>query len=75
MAQRGQLDRLPVAHAGPVLSLDWCGPHGATPLSNVPSSIVPVDGADVSSGWLASGGMDKCVKVDIHLLLLCMRIS
>ncbi|EJF60586.1 hypothetical protein DICSQDRAFT_87772 [Dichomitus squalens LYAD-421 SS1] len=26
MGQRGQLDRLPVAHSGPVLSLDWVPP-------------------------------------------------
>ena len=28
MGSKGQLDRLPVAHAGPILALDWCTPDG-----------------------------------------------
>jgi hypothetical protein len=68
MGQRGQLDRVPVAHGGPVLCLDWCGPLGASAqsasgLSSPPLSAVGSEGADASAGWLVSGGMDKCAKV------------
>lgn len=52
MGQRGQLDRLPVAHAGPILALDWC----STPGTNVSDTI----GADRS--WIVSGGLDHTVK-------------
>ncbi|KAI0628217.1 hypothetical protein C8Q77DRAFT_1150372 [Trametes polyzona] len=31
MGQRGQLDRIPVAHSGPVLSLDWIPPSKTSP--------------------------------------------
>ncbi|KAI8974589.1 hypothetical protein BD414DRAFT_498136 [Trametes punicea] len=31
MGQRGQLDRIPVAHSGPVLSLDWAPPPTTPP--------------------------------------------
>ncbi|KAG1810953.1 uncharacterized protein BJ212DRAFT_1526217 [Suillus subaureus] len=54
MGQRGQLDRLPVAHAGPILALDWCNTPGS---SNVGDNI----GADRS--WIVSGGLDHTVKV------------
>lgn len=54
MGQRGQLDRLPVAHAGPILALDWC----STPGTNNVSDTV---GADRS--WIVSGGLDHTVKV------------
>ncbi|EPQ54919.1 WD40 repeat-like protein [Gloeophyllum trabeum ATCC 11539] len=42
--QLGQLAHVPVAHAGPVLALDW---------------RPPADGG----AWVASGGLDRCVKV------------
>ncbi|KAG1805838.1 uncharacterized protein BJ212DRAFT_845652 [Suillus subaureus] len=54
MGQRGQLGRLPVAHAGPILALDWCNTPGS---SNVGDTI----GADRS--WIVSGGLDHTVKV------------
>ncbi|KAG1739394.1 uncharacterized protein EDB91DRAFT_1134938 [Suillus paluster] len=54
MGQRGQLDRLPVAHAGPILALDWC----STPAANNVGDVV---GADRS--WIVSGGLDHTVKV------------
>ncbi|THH21492.1 hypothetical protein EW146_g117 [Bondarzewia mesenterica] len=60
MAQRGQLDRVPVAHSGPILSLDWCiGP--ITPTQGVASSTF----SSMASvrGWLVSGGLDRTVKV------------
>ena len=31
MGQRGQLDRIPVAHSGPVLTLDWVSPASSVP--------------------------------------------
>ncbi|TCD66714.1 hypothetical protein EIP91_001007 [Steccherinum ochraceum] len=89
MGQRGQLDRIPVAHAGPILSLDWA-PTMYMP-KNEPSSAAPgsstwirtgllddlgglgaggsetwsvhSDVDDGRMGWLASGGMDRTVKV------------
>ncbi|KAI6013318.1 hypothetical protein BKA83DRAFT_4360499 [Pisolithus microcarpus] len=54
MGQRGQLDRLPVAHTGAVLSLDWCtGASG------------PTDDSSPSMGksWIVSGSLDHTVKV------------
>lgn len=43
MGPRGLLDWIPLAHSGPVLSLDWCNTE--------------------DSGWLASAGFDRTVKV------------
>jgi WD repeat-containing protein 24 len=48
MGSKGQLDRLPVAHMGPILTLDWCAPDGGGP---------------GTSGWIASGSLDRTVKV------------
>ena len=48
MGPKGQLDRLPVAHTGPILTLDWCAPEG---------------GAPGAGGWIASGSLDRTVKV------------
>ena len=48
MGSKGQLDRLPVAHSGPILALDWCTPDG---------------GVTSSGGWVASGSLDRTVKV------------
>ena len=61
MGQRGQLDRVPVAHNGPVTSLDWYAPSISTPGSN--GIVAPLEAVGIGSGWLASGGLDKCVKV------------
>jgi WD repeat-containing protein 24 len=57
MGQRGLLDRLPVAHTGPILALDWCNSpivHGTGDGGSGPGN---------GMGWLASGGLDRCVKV------------
>ena len=56
MGQRGQLDRLPVAHTGPILALDWC------------STSITSKGADnvatqMERSWIVSGGLDHTVKV------------
>ena len=53
MGQRGQLDRIPVAHAGPILSVDWYNPQSA--VDGLPSVS--------SEMWVATGGLDRCVKV------------
>jgi len=55
MGQRGQLDRIPVAHAGPILSLDWHNPQ---------SGIESPPGMN-SQMWVATGGLDRCVKVSL----------
>ncbi|KAF9782978.1 hypothetical protein BJ322DRAFT_186081 [Thelephora terrestris] len=53
MGPRGQLDRIPVAHSGPILSLDWYTPQsGIDGLPSVSSEM-----------WVATGGLDRCVKV------------
>ncbi|KAI0044133.1 WD40 repeat-like protein [Auriscalpium vulgare] len=69
MGLRGQLDRVPVAHAGPILALDWFkasfegspGHHGSSSEgSSVGSSS---SGSGSNGGWIASGGLDRTVKV------------
>ncbi|KAI6035715.1 hypothetical protein EDC04DRAFT_3114826 [Pisolithus marmoratus] len=56
MGQRGQLDRLPVAHTGAVLSLDWCATPGTggTTDDSSPST---------ATSWIVSGSLDHTVKV------------
>lgn len=88
MGQRGQLDRITLAHNGPILALDWklpatyssnssqrpAGSSGAPQSGNwyagVGSGLFddlgvnPVPEGDVQgNGWLASGGLDRTVKV------------
>lgn len=88
MGQRGQLDRIPLAHNGPILALDWMPPstystnsgHRATGSSgssqggnwyagvgsglfdDLGSNPAP-EGDPQGNGWLASGGLDRTVKV------------
>ncbi len=45
MGQRGQLDRLPVAHSGPLQYLDWIPPSSAT------ATTVPSTRQSTSSTW------------------------
>ncbi|KAK0449993.1 hypothetical protein EV421DRAFT_1704652 [Armillaria borealis] len=62
MGQRGQLDRIPVAHTAPVTALDWC--H--TPSNAMPGAPTMAPGGDITNGglgWIVSGGLDRCVKV------------
>lgn len=90
VGQRGQLDRIPAAHSGPILALDWSSTSASpspaqqsTPNSWYSSSgsalgllddIIPGSGGvskgsgaregdGAGLGWLASGGLDRCVKV------------
>ena len=94
MGQRGQLDRIPLAHSGPILALDWTYsatpssssiardsgsialPRGSNWYNNVGAGLfddlsgnVPpaseAEGANSGAGWLASGGLDRCVKVEV----------
>jgi WD40 repeat protein len=53
MGQRGQLDRLLVAHTTSVTSLAW---------RNSPGSDGSQTG-DNGLGWFASGSLDRCIKV------------
>ena len=57
MGQRGQLDRLPVAHSASVMSLDWC----SSPQASISTATPDITGNGL--GWLVSAGLDKCVKV------------
>ncbi|KAI9462992.1 hypothetical protein HD554DRAFT_2206502 [Boletus coccyginus] len=56
MGQRGQLDRLPVAHTGPILALDWC----STSVTSKGADNVPTQ---MERSWIVSGGLDHTVKV------------
>ncbi|KAI9063837.1 hypothetical protein FKP32DRAFT_1571226 [Trametes sanguinea] len=52
MGQRGQLDRIPVAHSGPVLSLDWVPPSTPSP------SLLTATRQPSSSTWYG-GAIDE----------------
>ena len=66
MGQRGQLDRLPVAHTASVTSLDWCC-AGGVDLQASGAMGVAAQSENIGLGWLVSGGFDRCVKVSDHL--------
>jgi hypothetical protein len=71
--QRGQIERIPVAHAGAILALDWYSVLGPTPGGRRPASgsggTADGDGKGGDkelvggTGWIASAGMDRTVKV------------
>jgi len=75
MGQRGQLDRVPVAHSGPILSLDWYavptttmqnsgGSFGGMSVFNEGTTLGSTSNSSASSGgWIVSGGLDRTVKV------------
>ncbi|KAG6378014.1 hypothetical protein JVT61DRAFT_13692 [Boletus reticuloceps] len=56
MAQQGQLDRLPMAHTGPILTLDWCS-------TSVVSKGTDNITTQMEQSWIVSGGLDHTVKV------------
>ncbi|KAH7885076.1 hypothetical protein F5I97DRAFT_1810259 [Phlebopus sp. FC_14] len=56
MGQRGQLDRLPVAHSGAILALDWCS-------TTAGSGMGDELGGAMDRSWIVSGGLDHTVKV------------
>ena len=64
MGQRGQLDRLPVAHSGPVMDLNWCNASSG-PTSHTGSGTGDTGGVSGNLGWIASGGLDRRVKVSL----------
>lgn len=64
MGQRGQLDKLPVAHTASVTSLDWYSTGRAQGSGTVG---VPGQSENIGLGWLVSGGFDRCVKVSNQL--------
>lgn len=64
MGQRGNLDRLNVAHSAPVTALDWCSSTASSNSNNTPM-IGPIDPTGNGLGWLVSGGLDKTVKVSV----------
>lgn len=102
MGQRGQLDRIALAHSGPILALDWTLPssfssnagHRTTGSSGssqgssnwyagVGSGLFDdlgsgnaTPGAEAESngnGWLASGGLDRTVKVNAFVWASCEK--
>lgn len=96
MGQRGLLDRIPVAHNSPILSMDWTVP--ASPyasrlstsqsqatnwLSGVGSNFfdetaippVSTDNEGCGMGWLATGGLDRCVKVQSLLVVITLAVN
>jgi len=64
MGQRGQLDRLSVAHTASVTTLDWCN-QTSTNLTIQSSGTLGgvTEGPGNGLGWLVSGGLDRHVKV------------
>ncbi|KAF8960014.1 hypothetical protein BDZ97DRAFT_1922438 [Flammula alnicola] len=64
MGQRGQLDKLPVAHSASVTTLDWYCASGLTSQNAASIGVPgPADAGSTGLGWLVSGGLDRCVKV------------
>ncbi|KAI0062106.1 hypothetical protein BV25DRAFT_1900133 [Artomyces pyxidatus] len=66
MGRRGQLDRVPVAHSGPILTLDWCtgGNEGSPSYStSFNDGSGPGSSSTSGAGWIVSGGLDRTVKV------------
>lgn len=62
MGQRGNLDRLNVAHTSSVKSLDWCS-STASSNTNAAAAVGPTEATGNGLGWLVSGSQDKTVKV------------
>ena len=71
MGQRGQLDRLAVAHTASVTSLDWCC-SGRVNLQNSGAIGVTGQSENIGLGWLVSGGLDRCVKVSNQFHYVCL---
>lgn len=69
MGQRGQLDKLPVAHSASVTTLDWCSTGGVGSQNSVSMGVGgQAEMTGNSHGWLVSGGLDRCVKVSMLIL-------
>lgn len=70
MGHKGQLDRITVAHSGAVLSLDWCAStsdgsslQGLQRQDTLTSTDFGAGSNASGTGWIASAGMDRTVKV------------
>jgi WD repeat-containing protein 24 len=60
------MDRLPVAHSGPILGLDWSNAASSAKDGLADDSTSTGSGAVstiTSGGWIVSGGLDRTVKV------------
>lgn len=74
MGQRGLLDRLPVAHTAPITTIDWAS--GRAEESSTAHAIsfsghhqVPEHYTGNTLGWVASAGLDRCIKVQFSFFL------
>ncbi|KAF5345968.1 hypothetical protein D9756_010921 [Leucocoprinus leucothites] len=66
MGQRGLLDRLPVAHTAPITSIDWYSgteQQHSTQAISFSGQQGPDDYTGNTLGWVASAGLDRCVKI------------
>ncbi|KAF9443030.1 hypothetical protein P691DRAFT_844497 [Macrolepiota fuliginosa MF-IS2] len=64
MGQRGLLDRLPVAHTAPITTMDWySGGEESSHAISISGPQGPDDYTGNTLGWVASAGLDRCVKV------------
>ncbi|KZV67776.1 hypothetical protein PENSPDRAFT_610968 [Peniophora sp. CONT] len=70
MGHKGQLDRITFAHSGAVLSLDWCAStsdgsslQGLQRQDTLTSTDFGAGSNASGTGWIASAGMDRTVKV------------
>lgn len=75
MSQRG-LATIALAHTGPVTTLDWHAPQMVVPLQSPNSS--GGEGPETSvggMGWLASGGLDRTVKVRWCMFILQLNAN
>lgn len=78
MGQRGQLDRLHVAHRASVTTLDWCPVGGiSSSITNIPTVTAHEESSSGGLGWIVSGGLDRTVKVLLHfeLIALVLRVE
>ena len=88
--QKGPLrhmDRLPVAHSGPILTLDWS--NAASSARGGREDVIADEGlggmtgssgggasaGSTAGGWIVSGGLDRTVKVRRLSRLLSINVS
>ena len=66
MGQRGLLDRLPVAHTAPITTIDWASGRESSVTHDISFSghhEAPDHHTGNTFGWVASAGLDRCIKV------------
>jgi len=72
MGQRGLLDRLPVAHTAPITTIDWASGRDSSITHDISFSgphEAPDHHTGNTLGWVASAGLDRCIKVQFFLFL------